>query len=308
MNTLFSVESSKSQCLKRIFLLPILILVILAGCKSTKVVEVETPEEENPEETIVQKFSDADWEIENVSEAVAWRYHHFHNLYSSNQSLTVIEVNLNKNPEISFSYVESGFLKTSEAATDANAIAAINGSFFDTSEGGSAVFFKNDGEIIAHTRDGFTSFRENSGFAVSEAGKVSVIKRPTAGWESVEVENLLVSGPLLVYNGEIMEQLEEDFNTTRHPRTAICVTESNRLLGVVVDGRSKEAHGMTTEELALVMKFLECEEAMNLDGGGSSTAWIKNYGVVNYPSDNKQFDHEGERGVATVITFGLGNN
>jgi exopolysaccharide biosynthesis protein len=43
---------------------------------------------------------------------------------------------------------------------------------------------------------------------------------------------------------------------------------------------------------------------MNLDGGGSTTMYIKKQsdnGVVNYPSDNKQFDHYGERKVANII-------
>ena len=51
------------------------------------------------------------------------------------------------------------------------------------------------------------------------------------------------------------------------------------------------------------MQALGAVDAMNFDGGGSSTAWINTHGIVNYPSDNKKFDHEGERGVATVITF-----
>jgi exopolysaccharide biosynthesis protein len=41
-----------------------------------------------------------------------------------------------------------------------------------------------------------------------------------------------------------------------------------------------------------------------MDGGGSTTMWVKNQpdnGVVNYPSDNKKWDHYGERKVANVI-------
>jgi exopolysaccharide biosynthesis protein len=52
------------------------------------------------------------------------------------------------------------------------------------------------------------------------------------------------------------------------------------------------------------MKWLSCVDALNLDGGGSSTMVIRgqpNNGVVNYPSDNKKFDHEGEREVANAL-------
>ena len=120
---------------------------------------------------------------------------------------------------------------------------------------------------------------------------------------ALKARSLLTSGPLLVYVRKPIEQVDAKFNTNRHPRTAIGMTEKNHLIAVVVDGRSSEAHGMSTEELAVLMQVLGYTDAMNLDGGGSSTAWVKNRGVVNYPSDNKKFDHEGERGVATVITF-----
>lgn len=66
---------------------------------------------------------------------------------------------------------------------------------------------------------------------------------------------------------------------------------------------STNAHGMAIAELSEVMLALGCIQAMNLDGGGSSTAWVKNHGVVNYPSDNKQFDHNGERRVANAIVI-----
>lgn len=58
---------------------------------------------------------------------------------------------------------------------------------------------------------------------------------------------------------------------------------------------------MTIDELALLMKDLNCVNALNLDGGGSTTMWIKGKGVVNHPSDNGKFDHEGARAVANAI-------
>ncbi|MBP8067250.1 MAG: phosphodiester glycosidase family protein, partial [Pedobacter sp.] len=36
-------------------------------------------------------------------------------------------------------------------------------------------------------------------------------------------------------------------------------------------------------------------------GGGSTTLWTEKLGVINYPSDNKKWDHEGERKVANVV-------
>src|SRR5690606_26008048 len=254
-------------------------------------------------EGVAKQLEDADWDVREVSDGVKWKYFHFKNLFSSNQSITVFEIDLNKNITVDIPYVRSGFIKTSEAANNTRATVAINGSYFNTTSGGSTVFFRKDGEVIKTTNSGFNPFREEAGFAIDQSGKVSVVKKPATGWASVNAHSLLASGPLLVYGGEAVKQLVVEFNTTRHPRTAVGVTADNRLIAVVADGRHTQAHGMTTEELAEVMHALGCKEAMNLDGGGSSTAWVKNRGVVNYPTDNGKFDREGERGVATVIVF-----
>jgi exopolysaccharide biosynthesis protein len=55
----------------------------------------------------------------------------------------------------------------------------------------------------------------------------------------------------------------------------------------VVDGRSKWDKGLTLMELACVMKWLECREALNGDGGGSSTLFYSGK-VVNACSDGQE--------------------
>jgi exopolysaccharide biosynthesis protein len=70
----------------------------------------------------------------------------------------------------------------------------------------------------------------------------------------------------------------------RHPRSAICVDRSNRLLFVVIDGRYDGSDGVTIPELAEVMVSLQCQDAMNLDGGGS-TCLFANSRIINRPSD-----------------------
>ena len=249
------------------------------------------------------KLQEAGWESEEISEELTWKYGHFHDLFSSVQSITIFEIAI-EDPDVFLVLpnVTSGFMKTSEAGEQVGATAAINGSFFDTKVGGSTVFFKRDGEVINPTIEGFNVYRENAGFALDARGRPAIVSKPLEGWESLSgFSSVLASGPLLLQNGELVEQQQNPFNQNRHPRTAIGLTSDGRLLAVVVDGRSSEAHGMSISELAELMAALGCTSAMNLDGGGSSTAWLQNQGVVNYPSDNKKFDHEGERGVATVI-------
>lgn len=274
------------------------------GCKKDSDPKPGIPPIENPGTSDSEKIAKAKWETIKVSEAVIWKYYHFSSLFNAKQSVTVFDIDLNNNKlKIDIPFVKSGFLKTSEGGASVKATAAINGGYFDTNTGGSTVFFKKDNEIINPTKSGFTTYRENAGMAIDESGKVSIIKKPASGWHSASAKTMLVSGPLLMLEGKIIEQEKQVFNTNRHPRTAVGLTKNNHLISVVVDGRTNESFGMTTTEMAEVMKALGCISAMNFDGGGSSTAWIKNRGVVNYPCDNSKFDHEGERGVATVIAF-----
>jgi exopolysaccharide biosynthesis protein len=59
---------------------------------------------------------------------------------------------------------------------------------------------------------------------------------------------------------------------------------------------------MSLFELSKLMRWLKAIDAINLDGGGSTTLWVNNeIGVVNFPTDNKKWDHEGQRKVANVL-------
>lgn len=259
---------------------------------------------DNKSDENLEKIKTASWRKTGIAEGITWKSHHFDDLFSSKQYINVLDIDLSQAQLlIDIPYVTNGFLKTSDAATNTGAIAAINGSYFNTSTGGSTVFFKKNGDIINYTNSGFTSYRENAGFAISSDGKPEVIQRPEMGWPAANFPTVLASGPLLLFNNNILTQVHQPFNTNRHPRTAVGITEDNRLIAVVVDGRNSQSSGMSIEELSIVMKALGCVNAMNLDGGGSSTMWVKKQGVANHPSDNSLFDHNGERGVATVISF-----
>jgi uncharacterized protein YigE (DUF2233 family) len=105
-------------------------------------------------------------------------------------------------------------------------------------------------------------------------------------------------GPILVHNGTPKTWAVKTNVTTglfiRNPRTAIGYNRTSIFL-VEVDGRQKDLSvGMTFPELARLMKDIGCTDALNLDGGGSSTLWL-NGRVLNSPSDKH------ERAVADAV-------
>ena len=83
----------------------------------------------------------------------------------------------------------------------------------------------------------------------------------------------------------LKEGANEKFSLTRHPRTAIGYSRDKaKLYLITVDGRQKCSAGMTLNELSEFMLFLGCYNALNLDGGGSTTLVI-NDKIINHPSD-----------------------
>lgn len=100
--------------------------------------------------------------------------------------------------------------------------------------------------------------------------------------------NAVHAGPVLVKDGKVHLYIDEEvFFDTKipgvHPRTAVGYTKDNDLILVVVDGRQPDSRGVTLEELAKIMLQFKCTEALNLDGGGSSTLVI-NGKLINRPS------------------------
>ncbi|MBA2368171.1 MAG: phosphodiester glycosidase family protein [Candidatus Protochlamydia sp.] len=102
-----------------------------------------------------------------------------------------------------------------------------------------------------------------------------------------ELEHIVGGTPVLVRNGNIVEdfsseQTLESFLVNRHSRTAIGIKDSGEWVCVVIDGFYGLFGGMTINELAELMLDLGCAEAINLDGGGSSTM-VLNGRVINDP-------------------------
>lgn len=94
--------------------------------------------------------------------------------------------------------------------------------------------------------------------------------------------------PMLLQAGKILEtQGLLDHLVNREPRTAIGYdADGTKAILLVVDGRQPGISvGVTSKDLAAILLNLGCSEALNFDGGGSSTLWVKELGVRNVPSE-----------------------
>jgi exopolysaccharide biosynthesis protein len=136
--------------------------------------------------------------------------------------------------------------------------------------------------------------------------KVEGLEPPSRAFFS-KAEDITNGVPQLIKNGKIditweQEKASRSFVETRHPRTAVAKLKDGRFLMITVDGRQPGVSvGMDLYELADYLLSLGAVDAMNLDGGGSTTMVLDGK-VVNKPSDK-----EGERKVGDAILVTLRN-
>lgn len=92
--------------------------------------------------------------------------------------------------------------------------------------------------------------------------------------------------------------LMHDWVNRRNPRTALGIRDDGTVLLVVVDGHRHDISvGVTINELRKLLKALGARDAINLDGGGSTTLVVGGK-VISRPSDK-----DGERAVGDVVAI-----
>jgi hypothetical protein len=132
--------------------------------------------------------------------------------------------------------------------------------------------------------------------ATLDAGDTVTIERtfathhgtPARAWAGAD--HLIGGAGLLVRGGEpvadwTVENMREGFEIERHPRTIVGQDADGDIWLVTVDGRQPEISlGMSFAELQRLAARLQLTDALNLDGGGSTTMVVRGT-VVNSPSD-----------------------
>lgn len=252
------------------------------------------------------------WTTKEIAPGVCSLHQYFSSLFHAPENINLISLNLHDTTfAIRIAYNDSLLETVSDFGKAGNAIAAVNGNFFNTHSGGSVCFLKIDGRVINRTHDEldgtlYLPWLDTAAMAIS-GSHIAIITRPAGtGWAQnlYDFPTIISAGPLLVWNKKIVRQRAHRFNDTRYSRTGIGITKDHHLLIIAVDGNAKESAGVTTSELAKLFKALKCKSAINFDGGGSTTMWEKGgqgNGVVSHPTDNKKYDHFGERKVANAI-------
>lgn len=102
------------------------------------------------------------------------------------------------------------------------------------------------------------------------------------GTEKPSLTDMVGGDRLILQNGLVTDNDWAEW----HPRTAIGYSsDKSKLYFCVVDGRSTKSIGVTTKQLADLMKSAGAYTALNLDGGGSSCLYVNKLNVMNSGSD-----------------------
>ena len=243
-------------------------------------------------------FVQQQWQSKKISKGILWKSASTSTFFNSNQIINILEIDLKKNQKkLGLKALPKSRELTSKLAQEANAVVAINGGFFDMKNGGAVDFIKVDNQVVNQTRS--KSVRANAYFAFDK----KTIRIVSDSSSISHYPNIMLAGPMLLAQDTRAQLSKNAFNDNRHPRTAVGL-KGNKLILITVDGRRRESQGMSLHELTHILKWYGCEDAMNLDGGGSTAMYILNEphnGIVSYPADNNKFDHAGERKVSNIV-------
>ncbi|MBQ9474207.1 MAG: phosphodiester glycosidase family protein [Bacteroidales bacterium] len=252
----------------------------------------------------------AQWRVDTMKGFVFKQVHFAHQEYMrSNQMFSVIEVPPASTVRYRLAY-EPQLATTSRQALASRALAAVNGSFFDMQEHNPICYLRINGSEVGDNTPGVdTVNRKYYQYAtlVIDSGRIRLLRpEPSRHWErALPHRNVMTAGPMLLWQGSyVLQRRDRTFVTDRHNRTALGLKADGTVVILVADGRMRQAAGLSLFELQRTMRYLGCVDAINFDGGGSSTMYVRGrgeQGIVNYPSDNNLFDRGGQRPVSSVF-------
>jgi exopolysaccharide biosynthesis protein len=259
-------------------------------------------------------LTQASWTVMELDKGAEAMYTQV-DMFDSRQSISVIRYPARRFRTGFGHYPEKEAGKTSELAIRAGAKMAINGGYFAKGPV-PCVYFRIEDEVFSTTTPKEAQLRVNAvvGFKDKKGRKMMIRKCDPTDYDEVagKWHSVMATGPLLMENDSIVvpvsyskafpEKNTGSFYDGRNPRSAIGTDGKGNIYMIVIDGRHKgEADGTTIFQTALICELLGLTEAINLDGGGSSALWSSITGTINYPSDNKTFDHKGERKIPNII-------
>lgn len=225
--------------------------------------------------------------VRPVADGVTW-----HRLIGANTSVNMLRVDASRVPDADVYDGTTWCTSVPTMGRAAGATAGINGTFSQVSAGRCMQWH-------AAIRYGNYAYGDVGG------------ERPVLSLPGLEMEQLDdiwdAEGPSAISGSTRLLPFLGPNPGDTHPRTIVGVAADGDLMMMTIDGRTPAGAGASYPQAAAWAASWGMVDAMNADGGGSTTMWIDGAtlsGVVNYPSDNHTWgypDHVGARAVSDAI-------
>ncbi|QEC73089.1 phosphodiester glycosidase family protein [Arachidicoccus ginsenosidivorans] len=169
-----------------------------------------------------------------------------------------------------------------ESSPDREVLAGVNADFFNMKNGTPLGPVVKDRTVIKGTGRQMVAF-----VGVLKSGRIIMGDSLLFIKKASKLTEALGARPLLLKDGKLLAQDSSSLSKVHHPRTAFGLSGKQTVYLVTVDGRQPEfSNGISLTDLGILMRFLGAENAVNLDGGGSTTMIVKQPGTDQYKVRN----------------------
>ena len=232
-------------------------------------------------------LANADWNWQ-TRDGVTYGKATFDDLYGNAQMVSIAKYSSSTFSTMIYDK-EHSTMGTNGLAAEAGATVAINGSYFNMSNLTSCTALWLYGAEVATTVsdefarcNGVIGFK-NGDFTIENYGS-STTAAKLAAWGEY-YDGFIACGPILRKNGRSVDaNVGGEGFYGPHPRTMLGKCADGTVYMVVMEGRMEGASGFSTANMVSLAEDLNMTDAINLDGGGSSTLWVNGAGVINRPS------------------------
>lgn len=158
-----------------------------------------------------------------------------------------------------------------ESTSSHQPIAGVNADFFNMKNGTPLGIVVKEGRTLKNHFN-----RTNCFVGVLRNGKVILGDSALYKKNRNKLVEALGARPLLIKKGRMLPQDSSGLSKVHHPRTAFGLINPKSVLLVTVDGRRPAvSNGISLTDLARLMAWLGATDAVNLDGGGSTTMIVR---------------------------------
>lgn len=223
------------------------------------------------------------WVRDTIRPGVVYETGQF-TLFGSDRRIHILDVTLNSSNSLGVGFSTNN-KSTVAMCNDYGAVAGINAGYFPMSGASDKdPYIRINGTTVQNGHSQVSPIFTNA--ALTLHNNVATVRKITTGGTNqnsvaaaipvAEAEDIIVCGPMLIKDG-VIENLDmaASHNKSSTARTGLGVTADGKRVFMVVVDYNGGVIGVSTQNLAKILQALGATDAMNFDGGGSSTMFVE---------------------------------